>query len=140
MKRPPTDREILREIYSRYKTVFAGYSQASPNREAKIYVPIEIAEVAKKLNVDGDIVFGRFHYVLEPRYGYKNQDGSLVPFFRLTLGNDRHCVHFPLLASILADMENEHRQFWLPAVVANIIAALSFVGSIVALAISYTRR
>jgi len=42
MKRLPTDREILEVIYRRYYNAFAAFSKESPDRETKIYVPIDV--------------------------------------------------------------------------------------------------
>lgn len=72
----PTDLELLNQIYDRYYTVFAGENGAVPQRESKIFVPIDCDTVAKALGVDGDIVFGRLYYDLDNRYGYKQQDGG----------------------------------------------------------------
>jgi hypothetical protein len=39
--------------------------------------------------------------------GYTRDDGSKVAFFTLVLAGDRHCINFPLMASILAGLEEE---------------------------------
>lgn len=133
MIRTPTDLEILNTIYNRYYNEFTKYSEGEKTRDTKIYVPIDFAEIAKQLNVDGDIVFGRLYYHLENKYGYIQGDGSMVHFFALVVGNDRHCVNFPYLASILATLRQENRQFR----IATSIAVLSLVISLISLGVSF---
>ncbi len=124
-KKTPTDLEILNAIYERYYDAFVADVAA---RSAKILVPIDSAAIAAKLGVDPDIVFGRLHYDLQRRYGYKNNDGSEVVFFTLAAGTDKHCVNFPFLASVLAQLREEHYKHRL-----NVLA---LVVSIVSLAVS----
>lgn len=128
MKKTPTDLELLNSIYEQYYDDFAQFSKVNNDRGNKIYVPIDCASIAEHLNVDGDIVFGRLYYDLENRYGYTKNDGSKVHFFVLRVGEDRHCVNFPLLASVLAGLRYENKQFkvttWI-AIVALIISSIS---------------
>jgi hypothetical protein len=144
LKRLPTDIEILNEVYERYYDVFAQYvanarttdaearTTEDEARDSKIYVPIDIAAIASGLRVDGDIVFGRLYYYLEERYGYTKEDGSRVHFFALRAGKDRHCVNFPLLGSVLADLRDQARKHG----TATWIAVGSLVVSLVSIAIS----
>ena len=83
MKWPPTDLQILKEIYRRYYSVFAEYSRETPNRATKVYVPINIEELAEHFGIDSDIVFGRLYYHLEPKYGFTQKDNVKVRFFTL---------------------------------------------------------
>jgi hypothetical protein len=128
MKKTPTDLELLNVIYERYYCQFAQYSRENAERGSKIYVPIDCASIATQLNVDSDIVFGRLYYDLENRYGYTKDDGSKVHFFSLGVGEDRHCVNLPLLASVLAGLRYENKRFmvttWI-AVFAIIISSIS---------------
>jgi len=128
MKKTPTDLELLNAIYERYYDEFSQYSKEGGGRGSKIYVPIDCASIADRLKVDGDIVFGRLYYDLDSRYGYTNDDGSKVHFFALAVGDDRHCVNFPLLASVLAGLRHENRRFlvttWI-AVIALVISSVS---------------
>lgn len=110
MKWPPTDLELLEEIYKRYYSVFAGHSREEPTRSTKMFVPINIRELADHFNVDADIVFGRLYYDLEPKYGFENSDGTKVPFFYLKTGDDTNVVHFPLLASVVAKLRDERKK------------------------------
>jgi hypothetical protein len=130
----PTDYAILNAIYDRYYKTFAGFSADAPERAAKIYVPLDIRSIAAGLGVDGDIVFGRLYYHLEQKYGCKNTDGSRVQFFALAIGDDRHCVNFPLLGAVLAGLREERRKdlwaIWL-AVTSLVISIVSIVIAIV---------
>ena len=132
MRPLPTDREILEVIYQRYYDTFASYSKESPDRETKIYVPVDLEGVATELGVDNDIVFGRLYYHLEQKHGYKRDDGTNVHFFSRYVKDDRHCVNFPLLASVLAGLQTEHMRFRL----ATAVSIISLCVAVAALAIS----
>lgn len=58
-------------------------------------------------------MFGRLYYHLEHKYGYKQKNGAAVHFFAhsLGVGEDRelHCVNFPYMASVLAELQQAHR-------------------------------
>jgi len=126
--RNPSDFRILHAIYSRYSATFAAYSQELPNRETKILVPIDIAEIGRSLGVDPDIVFGRLYYHLDGKYRYKQPDGSFVHFFTPQAGADRHCVNFPLLTSVLASIQEDRaRHLWVLwlAIASLVISAVS---------------
>jgi len=128
----PTDFQILNDIYSHYYDTFVTFSKDSPQRSAKIYVPIDIIDIAKRFGVDPDIIFGRLYYYLEEKFSYVRPGGTKVPFFTLAAGPDKHCVNFPLLASVLAGMRQEwRRDLW-----AIGIALASIVISIVSIVIS----
>jgi len=128
MKWPPTDLQILEDIYSRYYTIFATYSKDIPNRTTKVYVPINIKELAEHFGIDGDIVFGRLYYHLEQKYGFTQDDNSKVHFFTLKAGGDTHAVQFPLLAAVIADLREARKKHlmatWL-SVAALIVSAIS---------------
>lgn len=62
MKWPPTDLQVLEEIYRRYYGEFAAFSRDCPERSTKVYVPIDIAAIAKHFKIDGDIIHGRLYY------------------------------------------------------------------------------
>lgn len=129
----PTDLQILDAIYDRYYETYAKYAKGDKSRSTKIYVPIDIQEIAQDLKVDEDIIFGRLYYHLEHKHGYKQDDGSSVHFFSLCVGSDVHCVNFPLMASVLADLRGQSRKYTMAtciAVVSVIIAVASIVISI----------
>jgi hypothetical protein len=132
-KRIPTDIEILDIIYNSYYDEFTHYTNESPSRNTKIYLPIDISEVADKLKVDGDVVFGRLYYHLENKYGYKNEDDSKISFFALKAGNDLHCVNFPYLASVLAELRDKQKEYRTGTVIALFSLCISIVSLIVSL-------
>lgn len=132
-----TDLEILETIYGRYYHEFASFRKDAANvRNSKVYVPIDVDKIGRELTVDGDIVFGRLYYHFNKKYGYINTDGSKVQFFVLELGSEgnkeRHCIQFPLMASVLADLKYEHRKFR----VATNVSVLALIISSIALIIS----
>lgn len=133
MTRAPTDLEILNAIYERYYATFASFSADESARSSKVYVPIDIAQLAKDMSVDEDIVFGRLYYHLDKKYGYKNDDGSYVHLFALVVGGDRHCVNFPYVASVLASLREENRKYRLAttlAIVSLFISVVAFLLSV----------
>ena len=132
MKRLPTDLQILNQIYEWYYDEFVKFTKENKERETKILVPIDIEKIAQKMKVDGDIVFGRLYYHLDKKHGYKKEDGSSVPLFTLIAGKDRHCVNFPLMASVLADLRQENKKYRM----ATTLAVVSLFISIVSLLIS----
>jgi hypothetical protein len=136
MKRPPTDLEILRRLYDNYYQVYAAYSRANKERETKIYVPVDIAAIASDFEIDDDIIFGRLYYYLNRKHGYKQDDGSSVHLFTLQAGNDRHCVHFPLLASVLAELTWEKRKFH----VATTLSIISLCIAVISIVLSLLKR
>ncbi|MBN8581766.1 MAG: hypothetical protein J0L96_13940 [Anaerolineae bacterium] len=133
MKKLPTDLQILNQIYEQYYNSFVTFSNDKKDRDTKIYIPIDIEKISKKLGVDIDIVFGRLYYHLDKKYGYKNEDGSSVYLFALKIGNDRHCINFPLAASVLAGLRDEdkrHQTSITLAVVSLFISIISILLSI----------
>ncbi len=133
MMKVPTDLQILSRIYERYYDKFKDFEQGS--RRSKVHVSINVQELAKSLGVDEDIVFGRLYYHLNQKYGYKQDDGVRVDFFLLNMGNERHCIQFPLMASVLADLKKENRKFR----IATTIAIVSLIISLISLSISFLR-
>lgn len=124
----PSDRQILECIFKKYKHDFVNDSVEKP-RSSKIYVPIDCKSIAHELKTDPDIVFGRLYYHLEQKYGYKQSDGARVHLFALKVGNDPKCVNFPLLASVLAGLQEEKRRYLIThaiAVIALIVSIASF--------------
>jgi hypothetical protein len=133
MMKIPTDRKILELIYKEYKNTFKEYIKGDDTRESRIYVPIDCAKLAEKLNTDRDIVFGRLYYYLDQKYGYKRDDGSSVHLFSLAVGKDVKCVNFPMLASVLASLRSEYTKFIVPIIVSTIsvIVALVSAGTLI---------
>jgi hypothetical protein len=122
----PTDLEILSQIYDVYYREFISFgSDPSKSverklRVSKIYVPIDVDRIGELLGVDGDIIFGRLYYNLNNKYSYrlaperKDEKGPLVEFFANSISGDgktdKHAIHFPYLASVLAEMRSERRK------------------------------
>lgn len=132
MGKVPTDLQILNVIYRDYSDAFAAFNRDAPDRETKLFVPIDIEAVAAKLDVDPDIVFGRLYYHLENKYGYDRDNGSRVAFFTPRAGKDSTCVNFPLLSSVVADLREQKWKFSAPMYVAMVSLLVSF-GSLVVL-------
>ncbi|MDT3295449.1 hypothetical protein Q4Q57_09875 [Shewanella sp. SP2S2-6] len=118
-----SDRLILKTIYRMYLSEFKSFDKES--RVNKIYVPIDCDRVAKELNMDNEIVFGRLYYHLEKKHGYKQTDGSSVNLFCLEIDGDRHVVHFPLLSAVLAEEEQSFLRFTIPIAISFIALGLS---------------
>jgi len=125
----PTDRQVLQAIYDRYKDSLEHFDRNLADRQSKIMVPIDCEEIAQRLQVHPDIVFGRLYYHLDQKYGYKMPDGSRASLFAMVAGRDRDCVNLPFLASVLAGLQEE----WNRHAFAIGMAAASLVLSLVAI-------
>jgi len=135
MRKIPTDLQVLQEIYDRYYHRFAAFSKDSPDRSTKVFVPVDLTELASHFKVDVDIIFGRLYYHLEKKFGYSQPDGSKVSLFTPRAGADSNCVNFPLLASVLAGLREERgKHLW-----AVWFAIASLVISIVSIILSLAR-
>ena len=110
MKTIPSDFSLLKEIYLRYYDEFKSFSHDQPDRSSKIYMPIDIESISEHFHTDPDIVFGRLYYHLNRKYGFENKDGSETPFFCKTIGEDRHAINFPMLASVIAGCREERNK------------------------------
>lgn len=126
-KKIPTDLEILEEIYNQTYDRFASFDKENPDRKTKIFVPFDLEGIADKLNVDGDIIFGRLYYHLNKKYGYRKKNNTTVSIYA-TIGGDGHSINLPLVASVLADLRSENKKFR----IATGIAVLSLIISIIA--------
>jgi hypothetical protein len=121
VKRPPTDFELLREIYTRYRDEFASFVEAAPKRRgSKIFVPVDLHEIANHFGVDVDSIFGRLYYHLEPKYGEED-----MWFFTPVAGPDQNCVNFPLLEAVLAGLWQQRRRDSLAIATAVLSLALA---------------
>ncbi len=131
MKKLSTDREILQCIYNKYADSFRAAKIGPHTNGEKIYVPIDVREVANELDNDEHILFGRLYYHLDAKHRYKTDENAYVHLFAFAVGNNRHCINYPYLAALLSEkleaQANDRRNFWLS------IAALVFaLGAIVA--------
>ncbi|WP_374439784.1 hypothetical protein [Pseudomonas panipatensis] len=132
----PSDLRILQSIYEEYYEVFSSFVGGAENgRESKVFVPIDCKKIAERLNVDPDIVFGRLYYHLEQKYGYRRPDGSNIAFFSLMIGSDRRCVNFPLLASVLAGLQEEHGKAKTATILAWIAIVVSLASAVLSIAL-----
>lgn len=153
--RIPTDLQILQAIYDQYYSEFASHT---PERKAKAekdptlylritknYVPIDVELLGGKLGVDGDIIFGRLYYHLNKKYNYRQSsapNGKPGPMVELFVnegfkeGNKKeiHCIHFPYMASILAELQTDHSRFNTSILVA---VAGVVVSALISLAIAF---
>jgi hypothetical protein len=135
----PSDLAILSAIYKLYYEEFKKFSHepdAQNGRRSKTYVPIDCKMIANDLDVDGDIVFGRLYYHLEEKYGYTKDDGSKVAFYTPIEGEESRCVNFPLLASVLAGLQEESSKFQR----ATLLSSLAIVISIVIPAVGWLSK
>ena len=133
MARIPTDLQILNEIFNRYYEAFDAYDEDESIRSSKVHVPIDIYEIGKRFGVDEDIIFGRLYYDMDQRYGYTQRDDVRVPFFSMRSGGDRHCVNFPYMASVLANLRDQHNKYRLAtgmSILSLVMASVSFGVSI----------
>lgn len=129
-KNVPTDLQILQKIYDIYYNDFCAFDHDESIRDAKIFVPIDCQKVAKKLGTNGDIVFGRLYYHLANKYKYTDHDNGTAPIVRLfefKVGNDLKCVHFPFMASILADLKIQDRRFKLTLTASVLALCISVI-------------
>ena len=126
----PTDLKILNAIYNQYYDKFKSFSKNDSDRSSKIFIPIDITLVAKELEVDVDIIFGRLYYHLEQKYGYKRSDDTKVSFFTLQAGADKNCINFPYMASVLANLREREKKYSIATsitILSLIIAILSLI-------------
>jgi len=124
----PTDQQLLTTIYKLHLDDYKQYDTDPSIRETKMYVPINITKVAAKLKTDEDLVFGKLLDDLEHRFGIKNDDGSLRPFFAIKVGKDFHAINFPYMSSVLAQIKDDNKKYRLAttiAIFALLISALS---------------
>ena len=137
MARIPTDLEILDAIYEHYKDVYIGVVE---EKEKPVnYIPIDIPMIAKVLGAEPNSIFGRLYYHLEQKCGYqKTVDDRIVTvhFFSIEIGGKHHCVHFPLMMSVLAGLQKEHREsrtaFW-TSILALVASAIGLTISLLTL-------
>ncbi len=129
---PPTDLRIVRSIYRRHYGEFARTSTPTgwqAHRATKIYIPIDVEAVADELDVNVEIVYGALHYRLAPRHSVVEKSDQTGKEYRAPLfqkcwppdikrtggffASERHIIHFPLLASIYAELqEQDSRATW----------------------------
>ena len=110
MAKLPTDLEIFECMYDMYLSDFRAFSKENPTRSSKIYVPVDLETVAAKLQSDAHELFGRLHYHLDHKFGYKQENDAEVHLFTPVVDGDRHGVNFPYLAAVLAEHRLEDKR------------------------------
>ena len=127
----PTDLKILARIYTDYANTFRSYSEDQQTRSNVNYVPIDIPALAKKLDTHPNELFGRLYYHLNHKYRYKQDGGASVHLFTIAIGGDRHCIHFPYLAALLAERRTEHRRNLFSIVISifSLLIAMAALGA-----------
>jgi hypothetical protein len=135
LKKLPTDLQLLKYIYKAYYEDFVKFSkdEEKTTRSTKLYVPIDIREIAAHFKIDSEIIFGRLYYHLDRKYHYKNEDGSNVHLFALKVGQDIHAINFPYLSAILSEMKDKNFKYWISiflSLSAVIISIISLVLSV----------
>lgn len=128
----PTDQRLLAEVYRRYLKDFSAHTEENKIRQAKIWVPIDIEALGKRFGCDPDLIFGRLYYHFNGKFASTTGDGEDVSFFYMRLGTDRHVVNFPLLASVLADLQDDRKRF----LISTRMAGLSLIVSAVSIGLA----
>lgn len=123
----PTEREVLRCIYSMYETSFPVEGQSV----GKVWVEIDVESVAKKLGCNKHILFGYLYSYLDHKYQYRTGGNAAVHLFAPRAGELRHAINLPYLAAILARQNQEHSKFMWSLGISLVALALS-VGAIIA--------
>lgn len=131
VQRLPTDLKLLDAIFRDYARTFASYSSDGAERSSKIWVPIDIEALAKRFGVDPDMVFGRLYYHMNGKYRQPHGD-EVLEFFQLRVGNDKHCVNFPFLASVVADLREDRGRFLIATAIAMVSLVISLIAVFVA--------
>ena len=125
-----TDRILLKKIYDLYYDEFCKIQDGDP--ESKIHIPIDCELVAKKLGISAQLVFGRLYYHLDKRHRYQQSNDSWVHLFSIVVGKQRHCINFPLLSAVLAELEQSYYRFTIPIFIslfALVVSVCGFVAS-----------
>lgn len=118
MRRIPTDLEILKTIHKLYYDEYVNFDKDSSSRNFKLFVPIDIERIAKKLRTESDIVFARLYYNMEHKYGYDRSarlGADRVHFFMNKIpqvGSQKfeyHCINYPYMVAVLAELAEQYR-------------------------------
>lgn len=131
MKKIPSDFALLKKIYSKYYEEFKNYDN---NRASKAYVSLDIKYLAKYFKTDSEIIFCRLRYHFDEKYGLKNKNSTVTSFFAPKLNEDENAINFPMLASVLAGMQEENSKntrTLIASVIAIVISIVSLINSFV---------
>lgn len=129
----PTDLVLIETIYQQNYNNFANFSDTNKTRSSKIWLPLNIEDLANHFKLDADIIFGRLYYHLNEKYSHQKQDGTKSEFFAIRIGADHHCINFPYLSSILATLKDEQGKFMITTVIAGLSLIISITSMIVAI-------
>ena len=133
MNKLPTDRFLLSCIFKMYEGSYPGPKKPNGGGENDPYLSIDIPALANTLECTPELLFGRLYYHLDQKYRYKQDNGSSVALFQMKVGEKRHAVHFPYLASILADQNQEFRRYIVSLCVSFVALAVSITSLVVSL-------
>ncbi|EDP59471.1 hypothetical protein [Vibrio sp. AND4] len=128
MYKNPTDLELLECIYNNYRSEFELYDSDEKIKERSIYVHIDCNLIAEKLSSDPQLVFGRLYYHLANIYKYQHSRGVEVKLFEFKIDDQHHCIHFPVLASAVANLKSEYKRYQY-TLIASILAVIVAVGA-----------
>ena len=133
MRPTPTDLQLMDAIYSRYYQDFEAHGENNKTRSSKPHVPICLETVAKDLSIDSEMLFGRLYYHLQGKHGYIASDGSPIDFFLIRVGGDHHCINFPFLSALLADLRNENKKYRIALIMSFVSLIMALVSFIISL-------
>jgi hypothetical protein len=118
LKQIPSDLKLLKQIYKDYYKTFISFPSNFPQIKNKYFIPIDFQRISKELNIDPDIIVGRLF----------NLDSK-------TESIDANTINFPLVTTILADLIDKERKYWVPI----LISIFSLVLSVFSLLYSYQK-
>jgi len=126
MKKPSniTDRILLKRIYDLYYQDFCNLQKTKNT----IYIPIDCVFVGESLGIEPQIVWGRLYYHLDKKYSFKQENDSWVKLILLANDEGKNPIHFPLLSSILAELEQSYYRFTLPIYISSFALLISLAG------------
>ncbi len=131
MKRLPTDLEILNKIYNLYYKTYIDFEIGDSTRNHINFVPIDIAQIARNLRIDVNILFMRL-YSLSLKTSRSTGEGSPLNLFIHKMDGERDYINFPYMASLLADLRYENKKYRVAigfSFFSLIVAILSLISS-----------
>lgn len=128
-----TDYELLNTIQKLYEQDYLRnmdeYKKSRISRP--FYVSISCDKIAKKMNLDVEIIFYRLSFHLNDKYQYTQEDKTKIHLFNFDLQqNINPSINYPYLCSVLADERDKKREkdasFWLSisAIIVSIASVL----------------
>jgi hypothetical protein len=124
----PSDRQIFEAIYAMY--IGDYLAQEHKQTQRRVYFPIDVVAVAKKLRCSTHILFGRLYHDLAKRYDPATEQNVSGAVFQIQAGTERHCIHFPYMVAILAGMREQRRvqlYTWAISLTALVISGVSLL-------------